>query len=58
MWAIWHGVWHTRYAIVLVLVMFLAYINLIFGVKFTGAQNNAWMASIGIGCVSSRSRLP
>jgi hypothetical protein len=44
----------ARYAIVLVLVVFLAYINLIFGVKFTEAQSSAWMLSMGIGYVSSR----
>ncbi len=38
----------------LVLVVFLAYINLIFGVKFTEAQSSAWMLSMGIGYVSSR----
>ena len=41
-----------RYTIVLVFILFLGFINLIFGVKFSGAQNNAWIVSVAIGCVS------
>ena len=36
----------------LVLILFLGFINLIFGVKFTAAQNNSWIIAVAIGCVS------
>jgi hypothetical protein len=56
--AIWEAAFERRmlravvYVITLIFIAFFGFINLIFGVKFTSAQNNAWLTSVGIGAVS------
>ena len=41
-----------RYVTVLLLIAFLAFLNLSFAVKFTGEQNTAWVGSVLIGCLT------
>lgn len=36
----------------LLLIAFLAFLNLSFAVKFTGEQNTAWVGSVLIGCLT------
>jgi hypothetical protein len=39
-----------RYALVLLFVAALAFLNLVFAVKFNAQQNNAWVLSVLVGC--------
>jgi hypothetical protein len=44
------------YTIVFILIAFLAFINLVFGVKFSPSQTNSWLLSIATGVFTGQSR--
>ena len=48
----------TVYVCTLLLIAFFAFIDLIFSVKFTAAQNTAWVSSILIGILSGKGTPP
>ena len=43
------------YAVIVVLIAFFAFVDLIFSVKFSATQNYVWVTSIAIGAVSGES---